>query len=303
MSQPRVYLGGEFLAADQASIPLSDAGFMLGATVTEQLRTYAGRLSQLDRHLARLFHSLEIVGFNVPQSQAKIGEIATELVASNHPLLADGDDLGLCIFVTPGPAASLNNGLAGPPLLGMHTFPLPFALWADKYTTGQRLCLTDVEQTSAKCWPPELKCRSRMHYYLADRAAKAIDPEARAVLRDADGHVTELTTANLVLVRGEELLGPPRAAVLPGISLSEVIELAKQQGMTYLEQPLHPDDLRAADEIILSSTPFGLLPAVAFEGKAIGSGKPGPRYHKLLAAYSEQVGIDVAGQATRFTTR
>ena len=84
-------------------LPIYDAGFVLGATISEQLRTFGGRLFRLEEHLARLAHSLEIVGVRPQLSLEQLGEAARELVARNHPLLAAGDDLGLSMFITPGP--------------------------------------------------------------------------------------------------------------------------------------------------------------------------------------------------------
>ena len=64
MPQPQVYLDGQFVSPDEARIPLDDLGFMLGATVTEQLRSFGGRLFHVDEHLALLAHSLAIGGLS-----------------------------------------------------------------------------------------------------------------------------------------------------------------------------------------------------------------------------------------------
>src|SRR5205807_1582292 len=147
-------------------------GFVLGATVTEQLRTFHGRLFRTARHLERLRHSLDVCGIDPPIDMAEFGRIAEELVARNHPLLAPGDDLGLAIFVTPGAYAAL-AGRESPPTVGLHTFPLAFSRWAKSYRGGVALVTTSIEQVPPQCWPAELKCRSRMHYYLADKQADA----------------------------------------------------------------------------------------------------------------------------------
>ena len=102
MTEPVAYLNGRILPAHLASLPIDDAGFVLGATVTEQLRTFRGRLFRPERHLERLRHSLDICGINPPIDVGEFGRIAGELAGQNHPLLAVGDDLGLAIFVTPG---------------------------------------------------------------------------------------------------------------------------------------------------------------------------------------------------------
>ncbi|HEY5311994.1 MAG TPA: aminotransferase class IV [Pirellulales bacterium] len=275
-----------------------DAGFVLGATVSEQLRTFAGQLFRLDEHLDRLFHSLEFVGVNPGRSRQELGAIAIQLASMNHALLAEGDDLGLTIFVTPGPHATLAPPDGGGPVVGLHTYPLPFRHWSDKYSHGEHLVMTDIEQVPERCWPRHLKCRSRMHYFLADQRARLIDPSARAVLADEQGFLTETASANLLVFRRDEgLVSPPLADILPGISRAVVLELAAGLGIPTSERRLDPADAASADEILLSSTPSCLLPVTQFQSRAIGGGKPGEVYHQLLDAWSQAVGLDIAAQA------
>jgi branched-subunit amino acid aminotransferase/4-amino-4-deoxychorismate lyase len=63
--EPQAFLNGRFVPASEAMLPVYDAGFVLGTTVAEQMRTFGGRLFRLDAHLARLSHSLEIVGVDL----------------------------------------------------------------------------------------------------------------------------------------------------------------------------------------------------------------------------------------------
>ena len=195
MSEPLAYLNGSFQPAATASISLVDTGFVQGVTITEQLRTFGGRLLHAEPHFDRLFRSLDLVGLYCGLDRSQMIEIAQQLVAHNHPLLDEGDDLGLAIFVTPGPYRAL-AGRDGEPTVGLHTFPLAFSLWAHKYTSGERLATTRIRQVPNDCWPAEIKCRSRMHYYLADREAAARQPGARALLTDGEGYVTETSTAS-----------------------------------------------------------------------------------------------------------
>lgn len=305
MSQPLAYLDGRLIPADQAAVPVTDAGFVQGVTVAEQMRTFGGRIFRLEPHLARLARSLETVGVEPPIAFDELIRNAEELVAHNRRLLDEGDDLGLSLFVTPGtyPAFAV-HGNESRPLIGMHTYPLPFHLWADRYERGQSLVVTDVRQVPTECWPAELKCRSRMHYYLADRQAREKSPGARALLLDEQGDVVELSTANLVAhFPGEGLVSPPLEKILPGISMTVVAELAQELGLGFSHRRIWPDELRAADELMLCSTSPCLLPVAEVDGKAIGTGRPGPVFHKLLDAWSRAVGVNIAEQAKRFARR
>lgn len=302
---PIAYLNGRFLPAEELALSVIDAGFVLGAAVTEQLRTFGGRLFRLGEHLDRLWRSLEIVGMDPGLSQKQMADLAQELVAHNHRLLPAGDDLGLGIFITPG----LYLGYAGCPVevrptVCLHTYPLAFWVWSAKYRQGQALWISSVRQVPSVCWPPTLKCRSRMHYYLADREAAQNDPHARAVLLDQEGLVTETANANIVIYRANQgLLSPPRERILPGISLEVLFQLAQRLNIPSGFRPLRPADLASADEIILTSTPFCALPVTRLQAQPVGDGKPGPIYQKLLQAWSQEVGVDIVAQAEQFAHR
>ena len=265
--------------------------------------TFAGRLFRLDDHLTRLAHSLEIVGVSPGLTLAELRAIAEELVARNHALLKPGDDLNLTIFVTPGAYPTMAASGYGPAVC-LHTVPLAFNFWAQKYVDGESLATTAHQQVPPQCWPPELKCRSRMHYYLADREARTKHAGARALMLDREGLVIEATTANLAIyVEGQGLLTPPHAKVLPGISLRVLSELAAELGIPLQERELTVADVAAAAEALLTSTSPCILPVTRFNDRPIGAGTPGPVHKRLLAAWSRHVGLDIVKQATEFASR
>ncbi|MBU4398861.1 MAG: aminotransferase class IV [Planctomycetes bacterium] len=314
MNEPVAFLNGDWIPASAAAVSVDDAGFVLGVSVAEQLRTFGGKLFRLDEHLTRLAHSLEIVGVYPGMGLNEIASVAEELAARNHRLLAPDDDLRLAIVITPGthPAYGppcrrpLNDGPAIPaqPTVCLHTHPLAFWLWAEEYRSGQALVATKVRQVPSSSWPAELKCRSRMHYYLADREAAAADPRARALLLDAEGFVTEASTANLLILRaGEGLVSPPSDKILPGISMSTVVELARGLGIPCLQRDLTVEDVASADEAMLTSTSTCILPVVRLGGRPIGAGRPGKVFGELLAAWSRMVGVDITAQAERYEKR
>ena len=304
MHEPLTYLNGQFIPASQASISLIDTGFVQGAAVAEQLRTFHGKLFHVEDHVARLEVSLRLLDLDPEVTLDRFAAIAKELCDHNHAILAAGDDLGLSMVVTPGPYAGYGGETRARPTVCLHTYPLPFWSWAEKYRTGQSLVTTAVQQVPWQCWPPEVKCRSRMHYYLADRQAAAIEPGARAVLLDQEGFVTEASTANLLAYRAAEgLLSPPLDRVLRGISLTVLSELAGEMDIPMIQRPLTPADLVTSEELLLSSTPFCLLPVTRFNGRAVGDGRPGRIFEQLIAAWSSRVGVDIVARAQQFATR
>ncbi|MFM7292433.1 MAG: aminotransferase class IV, partial [Planctomycetia bacterium] len=207
------------------------------------------------------------------------------------------DDLGLVIFVTPGDQPSQHGGRGGRPRTVIHTFPLAFSLWAKAYETGVSLRSVSVRQVPDACWPVHAKVRSRLHYFLADREAHAAEPGAKAVVCHLDGRVSETSTANIAIVSAGTIVAPAAADALAGVSLRYTQLLAESLGLSWQTRSLTEADLAAADEILLSSTPNCLLPATRFDGRGIGTGLPGPVFRRLLAAWNDRVGLDIAAQA------
>lgn len=304
MPEPLAYLNGKFIPASQLSIPVHDAGFVQGVTVAEQLRTCGGNLFRLEQHLERLSRSLEIVGVDPGVPLTSLGETARELAANNHAQLETGDDLGLSILVTPGPYSTFAPPGPIAPTVAMHTYPLPFRLWANLYEEGQALVTTSVRQVPSECWPAELKCRSRMHYYLADKKARAIEPGARALLLDLQDRVTEASSANMVVyIPGEGIVSPPRERILPGVSVAVLEELAGKTGVPFLHCDLSLAEVAAAHEVMLCSTSPCVWSCSRLNGHPFAGGVPGEMARRLLAAWSELVGLDVVEQAKRFSRR
>jgi branched-subunit amino acid aminotransferase/4-amino-4-deoxychorismate lyase len=291
------WIDGRFVPRGELAIPVGDAGFVLGATVTEQLRTFAGGLFLAAEHAARLAESLAVVGIEPPVAIAEIMRAAAEVATHNHRLGEAGDDLGVVAFVTPGDLPAQHGGRPAPSRAAVHAFRLAFPLWARAYDDGVALRSTTVRQVPDACWPIRAKVRSRLHYFLADREAAAVEPGARAVLAHADGRISETSTANVAIVRAGVIITPPAADALTGISLAFARRLAADLGIGWQEASLTGADLATADEILLTSTPSCVLPATRYEGRAVGDGRPGRVYREILTAWSRAVGIDIRDQA------
>lgn len=299
MAPGQVFLNGQWLDGSTAALPLYDAGIVLGATVSEFTRTFRQRLYRLEDHLDRFQASLQYCRLDPGYTRAELAAIAEELVAKHAEQVEQPQEIGVIHFVTAGEyptfAAMAGRPARTTPTVCVHTFPLPLARWSRKLTEGIRLVTPSVRALPAACVDPRIKCRSRMHWFLADREAQAVDPEASALLLDLDGHITETSTANFLLVKDGAIVSPPEASILPGISRRVVKELAAGQGIPFVERTLNLYDVRTADEVFLSSTPYCLLPVATVNGVVVGQGSR-PVFQRLLTAWSQEVGVDIAGQ-------
>ena len=303
-SDHTAFLNGEFTPASELSIPVYDSGFVLGATVAEQLRTFGGRLFRLEHHLERFFASLELIDLVIPYSRGELESAAQSIVEVNHVRIDRERDLGLCLFATPGPYSTMAPvGVSGP-IVAMHTYPLPFHRFAVTYRSWQALVTTDVPQIPAASLPRDLKCRSRIHYYLADLEAARSEPGSRALMLDSDGSVLEATTANVLIYHQDEgLISPPPERILPGITVAATLEIAAKLGIPHTHRDISVEEFASAEEALLTSTSVCVLPVTSLNRRPLGTGRPGPVFKQLLEGWRELTGIDVAAQAHQFANR
>lgn len=300
MSEPLVYLNGRLVHASEAHVKIYDLGIVMGATVTEMTRTFRHRLWRLEHHLDRLFRSLRYTRMNIGLSKDELTAVSHELVAHNAKLIHPDDELCLVHFVTAGeyptyagsPAASVRST----PTVCAHTFVMPFELWAKKMQQGAHVVTPSIRHVPPQCCDPKMKHRSRMHYYLADQEARQADPDATALLLDLDGNVTETSGANFLIVEKGTVISPTTRNTLPGVSRGMVIELCGKLGVPFVERDIQVFNVMNADEAFLTSTPYCVMPVTKINGVPISDGKPGPMVRRLLAAWSEEVGLDIAEQ-------
>src|SRR4029079_14603920 len=102
MDQITVFLNGAWVPNSELHIPVDDAGFLLGATVTERLRTFRGEVFRLGEHLVRLRNSLKIIGLDCNVSADQVATAVPEFLRRNQSLIEPGDDCSIIAFATPG---------------------------------------------------------------------------------------------------------------------------------------------------------------------------------------------------------
>jgi branched-subunit amino acid aminotransferase/4-amino-4-deoxychorismate lyase len=233
-------------------------------------------------------------------SKEALASISQELVAHNARLLDESGELGLIQFVTAGEYPTYATMAGRParttPTVCVHTFPLPFERWARKMQLGAHLVTPSIRHVPPQCYDPKMKYRSRMHFYLADQEAQLVDPEASALLLDLDGNVTETGAANFLMVERGTIVSPTLVNTLPGISRATVMELAGKLGIPFVERDIQVFTVINADEAFTTSTPYCLMPVTRINGVPIGNGKPGPVFRRLIDAWSQEVGLDIAKQ-------
>jgi len=112
------------------------------------------------------------------------------------------------------------------------------------------------------------------------------DVDAVETVMFRDGFLSEAAASNVWAVRGGKVLGTPKDnLVLEGIRYGLIEGICRDAGIGYELRRISREEVFNADELMLSSATKEVLPITLLDGKSIGSGKPGPVYAKLHAAY------------------
>jgi branched-chain amino acid aminotransferase len=276
------WVDGRLLPAAGPHLSAFDRAFQLGDGVFETLRAHAGRVTELDEHIARLRRSAEGLDIELP------ADIDAQVVTAIGELLhADGldgpsGDASLRITVSRG--AFRGRGLLPPdemvsPTVVIQAWPvLPTP--PGHLEHGLRLIASAVRRDPANPLAT-LKTVSRADYVYARLEARRAGADD-ALFLTMDGYLSEATTSNVFLVRraGDgalELATPSlECAILPGTTRSWLLAWGGGVGLRPFEGRLTLADLVAAEEAFLSSSVAGVLPVTRFGEAAIGTGLPGP---------------------------
>ena len=306
---PVAYHNGEFLPAEKVVLPVYDIGFIQGATISEQMRTFGHKLFQVDQHLERFWRGLELIKINC-FSQTSIKTDLQELVKQNSALLDPEDDFGVSLFATPGPRTGFapqaffqSELTASEPTIVAHVYPLAFYKWADKYKSGFSLATSSYREVSAACWPKSIKCRSRMHYHLAELEASRRKPGSVPLLVDENGSVRDSSISSIVFYDSDRgFFTPGGKETLASISVEYLKELAIELQIPFHEKSISLKEAKAFDEVLLATTPWCIAPVASLD-ETSWNDLPGIAFGKLISKWSEKVDLSIEDQAIKFTTR
>ena len=298
---PVAYRNGEFIPAEQCTIAMHDLGVVLGAAVTDLVRTFNGEPYRLGDHIGRLYRSARYARIPPPVDEARSAEISRELVARNLPLAESGE---LCVvyYLTAGQnpiyAGAAGGSMEPRPTYIQHTFPLPHDLWRRTFTHGVH-CVTPAPSH----WAPaslssRIKHRNRLHMWIGDQEAKLADPAAVPLYLDQHGAATETGGSNFVIYSEGQVISPRRSNILWGISLTTLTEILADFQIAFLERDIYTFDVINSQEAWLPTTPYCLGPVVRINGVSIGDGAPGPMWRRIIDEWSRRVGKDIHAEFT-----
>ena len=276
----KVYIGGKLYDKADAKISVYDHGLLYGDGVFEGIRSYSGRVFRLKEHVDRLYESAQSIYLKIPMAREEMARAIVDTVAVNN--LADAY---IRVVITRG-AGSL--GLDPRKTTDPQVIIIADAISLyppELYKSGLKIVTAGTMRNHPSALNPRIKSLN----YLNNIMAKVEGTNAgclEALMLNHKGEVAECTGDNIFVVRKGDLHTPPiDAGILEGITREAVIELAKQVGIAVHERTMDRHDIYTAEECFLTGTAAEVIPVVECDGRAIGTGKPGPVTMDLLERF------------------
>jgi D-alanine transaminase len=272
------YLNGAFLPLAAAQVSPMDRGFLFGDGIYEVVPVYSRSPFRLDEHLGRLQRSLDAIRLVNPLSLADWSALVERLIAE-----AEWEDQSVYLQVTRGPMAVRNHAFPAT------ITPTVFGLVEPLHTPPQVQIEQGVAAVSAADfrW---LRCNVKATSLLANCLLRqmAFDAGCVETVMFRDGILSEGAASNIFVVKNGTLLAPQKNhLMLTGITYDVVRELAAQHGLTTEVRDITDAEVRAADELWLTSSTKEVLPIVVLDDRPVGSGKPGPEFARIYGWYQD----------------
>jgi branched-chain amino acid aminotransferase len=280
----KVYINGKLFDKADAKISVYDHGLLYGDGVFEGIRIYSGKIFRLKEHIDRLYDSARSIYLEIPMSKQQMTEAMLQTVQAAGK---SGDGYIRALVTRGSGSLGLDPRKTTDPQViiivdDISLYP------REVYESG----LDIVSVCTIRNHPNALSPRVKSLNYLNNILAKIEAIQAgciEALMVNHKGEVAECTGDNIFIVKNGVLKTPSLdAGILAGVTRNVIIELARAAGITMLEPPLTRHDVYTADECFLTGTAAEVIAVVRCDGRAIGTGKPGPMT-KMLRERFQQV--------------
>ena len=276
-----VYLNGEFVPKDEASISVDDRGFLLSDGVYEVTPFYQGVAFCLDHHLVRLERSLRELGilFNTEG----LTDIHHRLVAENQ--LENEVRSLVYLQITRGVAPRTHYFPPEPVPATVYAYAKPWErppeeVWSQGFTA--------ITVPDERWLRVDIKTISLLANALAFQTARDAGADDALLVRDKVA--IEGAHQNFFAVFDGTLVTHPESnLILPGITRNVVLRLAGEHGIPVEQRPIRVEELVNADELFFTGTTGEVRPCVQVDGEPIGIGRPGDVTVALSQAFLDLV--------------
>ena len=273
-----VYLNGRFVPPAEAVVSVHDGGWLHGAGLFDTMRAHNGRVFRLDAHLERLMDSAAKLLFPIERPDLPLTRDFEQLLIENE--LRDAR-----VRLTVSAGSMREEVPADRPKLTVCATASPLTSYPPElYQRGISVMISRFRQSPLDPLAGH-KSTSYLPRLIALREAQA-NRCAEALWFTPQNLLAEGSISNVFVVKAGALHTPPLdTPVLPGITRSVVLEIARGEHIEAREAPININELLDADEVFVTNSGMEVMPVIRVEKRDIGSGRPGPLTQKMLTWY------------------
>ncbi len=276
-----VYLNGDYLPMDEARISPMDRGFLFGDGIYEVVPSYGGRLVGFTPHMQRMQTGLDALEISLQIDPGRWREIALELIRRNG-----GGDLGIYFHVSRGADTRRHHAypIGLQPTVYAFAFEIPPEPPADKEAATRYRVTTAEDLRWKRCHIKSTALLGNVMHYQDGHSRGAQE----TILYNDRGEITEAAACNVFIVsRGVVATPPLDHQKLPGITRMMLLEILRRDGSIPTEErTVTLAELRAADEVWLTSSSKDLGPVVEVDGEPVGNGAVGDVWLAAQSLYA-----------------
>jgi branched-chain amino acid aminotransferase len=286
-----VYVNGELLPKEKASISVWDHGLLYGDGVFEGIRAYNGIVFRLKDHIDRLYESANYIRLSIPVTKDQMTEAVVDTLRKNGLR-----DAYIRLLITRGIGdLGLNPMNCKRPSIVIITEPTTPGVDLRTKSTGITTIISSIRRDPVDATSHEVKSLNYLNSVLA--RSEAVEAGVNeAIMLDTQGFVSEATAENIFIVRKGQLATPStNSAILHGVTRQVVIEIAEDLGLPVSERRITPFELVNSEEVFLTGTLAEIVPVVKINGRDIGSGQVGPTTIRIYEEFTKRRGKATQG--------
>ncbi|HEY6223060.1 MAG TPA: branched-chain amino acid transaminase [Gemmatimonadales bacterium] len=284
-----IWRDGEFIRWNDAQIHVLAHSMQFGSSLFEGVRCYdtarGPAVFRLEDHLQRLLNSCKIYRMEVTHSVDDLVAATCELVERNA--------MKACYI---RPMVLRGFGAAGmvpfdsPVETYLPCWPWEAYLGHGALENGVDACVSSWHRVAPNTIPAGAKAAGN---YLGSQLVKIealANGYGEGIALDTNGMISEASGQNVFLVRkGAIHTSPINGTLLPGITRDAVITMARELGISVIEQAVPREMLYVADEVFLTGTATEVAPVRSVDKIVVGSGSRGPITQRIQQKFLDLV--------------
>ncbi len=285
----KIWMNGQLVNWDDAKIHILSHVVHYGSSWFEGIRCYntakGSAILRLEAHLRRLYDSCKIYRAEIPYSKEELEKAIKETIHANK--------LKACYI---RPIVYRGYGEVGVNPTGC-PIDVTIAVWEwgaylgkEALEKGIDVGVSSWHRPAPNTFPTIAKAGGN---YLNSQLIKLeamANGYVEGIALDVTGNISEGSGENIFLVRDKTLFTPPlSAALLPGVTRSCMVTLAKDLGFAVVEMTIPREMLFTVDEVFFTGTAAEITPIRSVDRIPIGEGKPGPMTKELQKAFFDVI--------------